>query len=155
MNKPELYHKTVNILVDAYFNDTLIHNNCHACAVGNIVAANRGFKYVPTCDEDLKVIWQQDTDGIWSDVFITIANGIQDVYPSLYKREAKKQIDATGYSYQDLAKIEYAFETAPKGESNDEWMFNGLMGVIDVLDQIHNNIDTTTTRATKERFVKI
>lgn len=42
MKRPELYQKTVDILVKAYFDDTLQHGNCYACAVGNIIAGNCG-----------------------------------------------------------------------------------------------------------------
>jgi hypothetical protein len=42
MIKEPLYHKTIGILVDAYFDDTLQHGNCSACAVGNLVAAAKG-----------------------------------------------------------------------------------------------------------------
>jgi hypothetical protein len=69
-----------------------------------------------------------------------------------YIDEAKFEIDSTGYSVKDLAKIEFAFETAQKGNTEDDWMFNGLMAVIDVLAEIHN-IDLITVKEAKELFV--
>jgi hypothetical protein len=39
------FNHTVNVLVKAYLNDTLRHNNCYACAVGNMIASANGFKY--------------------------------------------------------------------------------------------------------------
>jgi hypothetical protein len=45
MNRPEVYHKSVQILYDAYFNDTLdVMVNCYACAVGNLIAGNLGME---------------------------------------------------------------------------------------------------------------
>lgn len=70
-------------------------------------------------------------------VFITNFPSPQILSPRNYSGSAKKQIDATGYSWQELARVEYAFESAKKGESADDWMFNGLMAVLDVLADIH------------------
>lgn len=136
MLKPELYQRTVDILVKAYFEDTLRHGDCSACAVGNLVNYGKP-----------KETWE------WASVFYTGGMG-QELFPCNYIGKAKDEIDSTGYTWQELAKIEYAFETAPKGISNDEWMFNGLMAVIDVLDQIHENTDTQVTATTKQRFQK-
>src|SRR5688572_25079170 len=44
-NKP-LYHKTVDILVQAYFDDTLVSGHQCGCAVGNLVAANMGIRLI-------------------------------------------------------------------------------------------------------------
>jgi hypothetical protein len=149
MVREALYHKTVGILVDAYFNDTLQHNNCHACAVGNIIAANNciGFK----TETDNK-IWKGNSP-TWHHVFMT-DTGKQNKRPMLYKGEPKDQIDSSGYTWQELAQIEYAFETVSKGNSVDEYMFNGLMAVIEVLDKIHENTDIQIQQESKKRFLK-
>ena len=139
MIKEQLYNKTVDILVQAYFNDTLIHGNCASCAVGNIVAHNMGYTY--TSD---KKFWECSIPN-WYDVFRAYQK---------YEGKAKKQIDSTGYTWQELAKVEKAFESAGKGNSGDDYMFNGLMAVIDVLDIIHENTDEKATTETKKRFVK-
>lgn len=136
MLKPELYQKTVDILVKAYFEDTLEHGNCEACAVGNIVNYGKPKKTLE-----------------WSNVFCTSSH-IQIVEPRNYEGTAKDEIDSTGYTWQELSQIEYAFETAPRGNSDDKWMFNGLMAVIDVLDKIHENTDNQVTATTKQRFQK-
>jgi hypothetical protein len=135
INEP-LYRRTVDILVNAYFNDTLKHGDCFACAVGNIV--NYG---------------KPEQTSNWVGVFYT-ADMKQWIRPDQYEGYAKYEIDSTGYKWQELAKIEYAFESAPRGNSEDEWMFNGLMNVIDVLDDIHQNKDTEATKEVKKRFVK-
>lgn len=141
MIKPELYKRTVDILVEAYFNDTLEHDWPCWCAVGNLVEKTGGFH-------------GDNRYPSWINCFVTDSNdGSQTIKPEAYRGGAKQEIDQTGYKWQELAKIEYAFETAPKGSSDEDWMFNGLMAVIDVLDEIHQNTDTETTNATKQRFI--
>lgn len=152
MLKPELYEKTVSILVQAYLNDTLEHSNCYACAVGNLIASARGYGYTYACGRNE---WDSAEDVAWQQVFVTIGGGSQNIYLSEFNGAAKKQILSTGYDLAQLAKIEFAFESAPRGSSSDEWMFNGLMAVIDILDQIHGNADTEVTTTQKNRFTKL
>jgi hypothetical protein len=136
--KNELFNETVTILVKAYMNDTLEHADCEACAVGNIIAAR--------CPD----IYEKDP-GAWFDPM----HG--------QKQLAKLQIASTGYSYEDVMKIEHAFENCEKPEhmkdtiwgnwKDPEWMFNGLMAVVDVLCEIHGMNETEKTEA-KSLFVK-
>lgn len=141
MKNQELFEKTVGILVKAYQNDTLMHGNCMACAVGNIVAANLGI-----CDIGSRLEWYKkamdvpDTCNGWPSVFMTRLNSKKqrvDVEAMMRDEAAKLQIGSTGYTWQELAKVEYAFETASIGNNDDEWMFNGLLAVYDVLCEIH------------------
>jgi hypothetical protein len=139
MKNEALYNKTVDILVKAYFNDTLVHGKCNMCAVGNLC----GGEY------------------LWGRLFRTehgvqyFGNAMLEYYGIKYDSnkmiEGLRQIDNTGYSLLELAKIEFAFESA-SGEG--DWSFNGLMAVIEVLDQIHENTDTQITTSAKERFKK-
>lgn len=147
MKNKELFDRTVKILVNAYLNNTLVHNNCCACAVGNLIAANLQIKYDPY----LKWTGRQLA---WSKVFVTMPFKSEQVQrPWAYNGSAKEQIDATGYTWQELALIEAAFESAPKNIGNDERMFSGLMAVVDALCQIHD-LNEETKRATKELFLK-
>jgi len=152
-----LYNKTVNILVDAYFNDTLISNDCTACACGNLIAAANSYKRVEIHDE---AFWMTP-DGvyinpIWQNVVYT------RTYTFLNKKKAqlcmwnynqfvKKEIESTGYRLHDFAKIEHAFEVGYKGKDK---MFNALMSVIDILDEIHENTDAIVSTQTKQKFNK-
>ena len=129
MKNQELFNKSVGILVNSYRNDTLQHNDCCSCAVGNLIASACNY----TITKDFK--WLHESS-FWSDVFFTTDEG-QTIYKSQYYGEAKKQIDSTGYSLQELAKIEFAFESANQGVSEDDYMFNGLLDVYDVLCDIH------------------
>jgi hypothetical protein len=149
-NRPEIYKRTVDILFDAYFNDTLQHSNCCACAVGNIVAARCGFKLqaLPNSYGDRVVTWGGAHTPAWDDVFMT-AYGKQFTWFDNYTDEAKTQIDSTGFIVAELAKIEYAFETANKGTSSEDWMFNGLVAVLEVLKEIH---EVTEDEESAQRF---
>lgn len=149
------FNHTVNVLLKAYLNDTLEHGSCHACAVGNLVAEAL---HTEVCQ--VRGVWINGQMPYWNVVFITsdwnvvfiTSDKKQYVNPENYVGTSKTQIDATGYTWQQLAKIEFAFETANPGRSNDEWMFNGLMAVVDVLAEIHE-IDLETVKETKELFV--
>lgn len=146
------FEKTVDVLVKAYLNDTLQHGNCAACAVGNMVADALNCKV--SYDEG-DFIWirnKAEVQPIWDDVFVT-SGDYHRRSPENYTGWPKRQIDATGYTWQELARIEYAFEVSDRGGSNDEWMFNGLMAVLDVLADIHK-VDLTTKESAKLLFVK-
>jgi len=150
MKNQELFDRTVGILVKAYQNDTLHHSNCYACAVGNLVCANMGMGYEKDKSGVVNIKWSgYDRIASWVNVFCTISNDEQDINPFSYLGRAKEEIDATGYSWEDLAKIEYAFETAPFGNSDDDFMFNGLMKVVDILMEIHeaNKAEITAAKS--------
>lgn len=154
MKDAEKFHRTVSILVKAYLNDTLAHGACTACAVGNLVAENLNLKISNSLNWlDSK---GQSICTYWDNVFMT-PDGLQRINPYSYRGEAKKQIDATGYTWQELARIEFAFESAPgftsKKMDDEVWMFNGLMAVVDVLCEIHG-MDDVAKKETKALFVK-
>ena len=151
------FEHSIDVLVKAFMNNTLEHNNCCACAVGNLVADGIGIKVVPFKGIVTKAKWESENDSVsiekgWPLVFMT-DDKKQKKRSYNYKDLAKKQIDSTGYTWQDLAKIEFAFETADKGNSDDDWMFNGLMAVVDVLAEIHG-IDLEKKEEAKSMFKK-
>ena len=158
MKNEQLYNKTIDILVQAYLNDTLAHGTFTACAVGNICAANMGTEVVKLDGSRNKFKWANhhiapSMGSGWPLVFVT-SEYCQRINMDEFAFLAEKQIKSTGYAVLELAQIEFAFETASKGNSSDEWMFNGLMAVIDVLDKIHDNTDTKLTHTTKLRFAQ-
>jgi hypothetical protein len=102
-------------------------------------------------DQNLKWIGRQVA---WKEVFVTFRFQIAQIKrPWAYTGDAKEQIDATGYTWQELARIEYAFERAPMSHSREDHVFNGLMAVVDVLCQIHE-MDETNKTAAKQLFAK-
>lgn len=154
MKNESLYNKTVDILVQAYFNDTLEHGLCQRCAIGNLCHAS-GFKIntMPGFNYQDNAVWGlvfhsvQGTDGEW----------YQKIEMSAYNKNEKgcrDVIAGTGYDLQELMKIEWAFETANKGNTKEDYKFNGLMSVIQALDIIHENNDTQVTNQSKNKFIK-
>lgn len=141
MKNKKLFDETVDILVKAYMNETLVHSTCAACAVGNII----GQKLYGQSNIPLEALSDADH---WGSVFGTLKHG--KIYrPSFYKERAKKQIDSTGYNLDELIKIEAAFESI---KSNDKDGYKGLMVVVDVLCEIHECEDIK--EETKELFIK-
>jgi hypothetical protein len=147
------FNHTLNVLVKAFFDGTLTHGDCGACAVGNIVAdsvGTREFYVAPPWHE-------YDIAEGWAAVFCTVQKNKQFFRPTWYKGEAKRQIDATGYSFKELARIEKAFEKYNSKYTMEEntvvAMFNGLMAVVDVLAEIHG-IDLQQREEAKAMFVK-
>lgn len=150
------FQNTVDILVKAYLNHTLFHGRCNACAVGNIIASSCDLRvdYNNWTTEDGAMVFPQ-----WDSVFVCdfpTKTKIQSIYKDAYEGEAKDQIDSTGYTWRQLAKVEKAFELHSDdhtGLPEDEAMFNGLMAVVDVLAEIHN-IDLTAKESAKLLFIK-
>lgn len=137
MINPDLYKRTTDILFDAYFNDTLEHDDYCGCAVGNIIAANMGIKSVKS---DFGVSWLNTPyfGGEW----LALVRYNYTFTHEQIKRHGKKQIESTGYSIKELSVIESAFEYANREwcdaiYSKDTWMFNGLCAVLEALKQIH------------------
>lgn len=164
------FENSVNVLVKAYFDGYLEHQNCACCAVGNIIASACGFKIehlndrsLWTRDSDQEVIDPQEwvsafgtrTDILGKNFFRKKKVKVSDQWfnPEKITRRIKSWASMTGYSVVELARIESAFESAPYGDNDDSWMFNGLMAVVDVLAEIHG-IDLTTKESAKLLFVK-
>lgn len=137
------FNHTVNILVQAYLNGTLEHGNCKACAVGNIIRGN-GYDIVKDAKRKNETQW-----------LLKIMTDIRGhINRPTAPRVAARQIASTGYSIYELHLIEYSFENCGFGKNEDEYMFNGLMSVVDTLADIHN-IDLTAKEEAKKLFVKV
>jgi hypothetical protein len=152
MKNKELYDRTVSILVDAYMNDTLEYTDTCACGVGNLVAANMGYQVVRRHNWFLwKTPDNRQIIASWADVFC--GQSWNNVNPD---HEGFTEMKSTGYTPQELFGLEGAFERGLKlpNTGKDEKNFNVLMSIIDYLDQIHENTDTTITTSSKSRFTK-
>lgn len=151
-NNIDKFNETVGILVKAYMNDTLRHMDCAACAVGNICGSMKWrFIFCTNTDTNLQVVLGQsfaeknEPLGFWS-----------RCDKSKFYKDGLETIEKTGYTVNELARIEYAFEAAEWEEmiEDDEvWMFNGLMAVVDILAEIHG-IDLQQKESAKLMFVK-
>ncbi len=153
MNREQLYHKSVDILVQAYFNNTLIIGNCFACAIGNLVAANMNYQY-----EAVSAYFPSHRLG-WKGIpnYINGENMMKNTWFYSVVKGAegnpvgKQQIKSTGYNEDEVRRIENAFENNHTG--NDS-MFNSLMAVVKVLDEIHENVEEEVSKASQQKFVK-
>lgn len=137
------FEKTVDILVKAYLNDTLERGFCSCCAVGNLVAHALGTKSILSSNA-----FENGVQAEWRAVTAFYGTYLM---PDNYRDETKRQIDATGYTWRQIARIEAAFELA-KGPTKDR-EFNGLMAVVDVLADIHG-ISLEKKAEAKALFVK-
>jgi hypothetical protein len=165
MKNEALYHKTVHILVQAYFNDTLEHGNCYACAVGNMIAGNCGLKLLDKRSEYNASVWTGIGYLYWDKKNKIEHNPVMLFDHGLYEKiendEQEYSVKSTGYSLAELAKIEWAFEKVCYTDcgvvvysNSDELMFNGLMAVIDALDEIHENNSSEVSETSKRKFSK-
>ena len=138
------FDKAIKGLVKGYMNDTLVTEICTACAVGNIIAECNNY----IVDKENIISWLtkegQNKYPKWGAVFVTGYD--QSIDENNYKREAKRQIDSTGYTWKELAQVEFTFERT-QGD-----MFTKLMAVVEVLCNIEGFNDKVV-KETKELFV--
>ena len=146
MKNADLYHKTVDILAKAYVNNQLHARNSCCCAVGNIIAANMGYRDNTWYPLWTAVFCTADSHKILGFEFV-----FQTTHPKIYETHpgARREIDSTGYTWQELAKIEKAFEANHRGKDP---MFNSLMACIKVLDKIHQVKDKEVKTQTRVKF---
>lgn len=177
MKTSKRFNTAIASLVKGYMNGTLAKGNCAACAVGNMVAGATGQTIKKSEDFDGEVDFDfvnvigHVTTPSWQLVFATASGDRrlsrkkrQEISMHYYKDAAQLQIDATGYSVQELADVEWAFEKATKimfhdyhkkqdKRKIDEDQLNGLYAVVDVLCKIEG-YDDTVAQETKNMFVK-
>lgn len=136
----ERFNRTVDILVKAYLNDTLQHDNPCGCAVGNMIMASCGIKFKHGHDwfGDKRITWL-DASPAWYK-FIDSPTGID-------------QVASTGYSIDEILAIEKAFESANTTPCSDQDGYRGLCAVVDVLIDI-DGIDLSVAEESKKLFVK-
>lgn len=155
----ERFEKAYDALVQAFFKGTLGKGDCSACAVGNIVAAANGI--------DLKInktygICESSGDNYsWGILFATSdgrqecrtsamvhTTGIFDPSDPNDIKQALSILEPTGYSEEELAQVEYVFETNAQinlsryrycnQEEIIQDQYNGLCAVVDVLLRLDN-----------------
>lgn len=139
-NRPELYKETVDVLYEAYFNGTLRHGDGCGCAIGNIVKQHSDKLGIPNNHWVMKFGTFPGGELYFRDDF-----EIEEIDGKEYLDKIWMLITASGYGLHELINIEHAFESAPRGHSDEDWMFNGLVAVLAVLEQIHGVTDDTET----------
>jgi len=145
------FEGALTALVDSFFNDTLKKGTCVGCAVGNIVAHAQGSKVYK--DENRIGGLSCDINNYaWSKLFMT--SGGEQMVSQFRHEYGEELIASTGYSIQELARVEYAFETNTridfgsyhkhtKAEQMED-QYRGLMAVVEILCNIEGyNADET------------
>lgn len=159
------FHTTIDILVKAYLNNDLEHGKCTKCAVGNIVGGGEWARLFLTVSQASDgAIYQQEQlvaeenqyigKGFFGLVSCSIVDAPNHVLTEI--EHAKKLIETSGYTMEELMQVEFAFESVLLGRTTkptDEDMFNGLMAVVDVLAEIHG-IDLKSKEEAKALFVR-
>ena len=164
-NKKATFEHSVDVLVKAYLNDTLVHGNCYACAVGNLVCHGMGFIMAKGINESNRFVhwvgqkypgWPNGWGGVVSSDFGEDDDGNtiieQEIDIDYFKGIAMIQIESTGYTVDQIAQIEYAFESARI--TDGDVMFKGLLAVVDVLAEIHG-VDLSVKEQAVGRFTEI
>lgn len=147
MKNQELFNKTISILVKAYFDGYLEATDCAACAVGNLVSANLGY-------ERLEMNMFKDKSGkairvVWDEI-VWVIRGDDHVITNA--KEAKRQVDSTGYTGEQLMHIELAFLN-DKASYDKMDNFDRLMCVCDCLMKIHEATESEIAES-KSLFIK-
>jgi hypothetical protein len=146
MKNKELFDKTISILVKAYMNDTLKHGECAYCVVGNLIhAGGYNFDYDPFGENDTQ--WLRYLEN----TFKKTGNGWK--HSNLNPIIAIEQLSYVGYSHKDLFRIEKAFERCGISKDEDQHMLNGLMAVVNLLQEIHE-VEEEEIKTAKLLFVK-
>lgn len=160
MNREKLYRETVDILLDAYNSGTLQKWNCYACAVGNIIAHRLDYKMTRTGKKHPILHWKGFPPP-WTPDFASVKPDFASVKSDMWIQvcfdgkvnlrfmtpKMKEQLDSTGYTVYEIAKIEKAFEDGYN-------ILEGLGNVIRVLGKIHK-ADISTTLRKQENLIKI
>lgn len=151
MTEQEKFDRAVNVLVQAFLNDTLEHGSCTRCAVGNLVGAlaypgahegmgrARGIEYVLPNGEIKRAGW-----------FSIMRNGNASWMLENEKQDGEEQRAALGYTWQQIEAIEKAFEEI---KYNQHAMYDGMMAVVTELALIHG-VDLEHAHQAQELFVR-
>lgn len=101
----------IDVFLDALNEGTLAKGSCIACAVGNLVASGLNGKILSIKDDFGQLDFKCTVDNLsWSDLFITSFDGQHIYEDSLKDKKVLHNIDATDFSWQELAQIENTFE---------------------------------------------
>ena len=105
--------KAIDIFLDAVNNGTLAKGTCIACAVGNLVAhgMNGTISKRKSIVDEYSTFESDVNSSAWSSAFVT-TEGEQTIYKnSLNDPWVLRNVEATDFTIQELAQIEFAFET--------------------------------------------
>lgn len=177
MKNPELFVKSVDTLVDAYEKGKLRHLTACNCAVGNLIAYSaKTYNYDSVTGGD-NTAWVHLMNRIRDKVLVNI-NEINDipVDPEDLKdrsldelkedrkrlMDGFKQAELTGYTPNEIERIEAAFEKneirscgigyPERGSEKHSDPLQGLLNAVKVLGDIHE-IPDETVRCMQDKIV--
>lgn len=144
----------IEVFLRAIDSGTLAKGSCTACAVGNLVAHGMG----GVISKDLNC---NKPNSFWSFLFTTNSGGQHIYRQSLNDTTVMQNIESTEFTWEELAKIEYAFETNTKidyvyydehtsSEILDD-QIKGLEAVIEVMLSFSNDKKTNVKKVFTER----
>jgi hypothetical protein len=151
----ERVQRAIDIFLDSLNDGTLVAGSCAACAVGNLVAANCGVKLYSRLDSDgdKTVTTEYNTVFLpelgkparlrsWVNLFCTsnhqTRGNIQD-FDSDMQEEMLAIVNRTGFTIDELAEIEYTFETVARHQG----VIHALEAVVKVMmkfDEVDNSV---------------
>lgn len=155
--------KAIDIFLDAINEGTLAKGNCCACAVGNLVAHGMNGK-ISRLENSFNCNVKNNE---WYNLFLTyVSSGQQDIRKeNLDSPAVIACIEATEFTWEELAKIEHAFETNTKiyyanyycytREKIREDQINGLAAVIKVMETFDNIESDLYVNEFKNRVKKL
>jgi hypothetical protein len=149
----ERVQKAIDIFLDSLNDGTLIAGNCAACAVGNLVAANCGVKLYLTTDSCGDKIVRPEYDSAflpelgreaklrsWVNLFCTglrqVRANIEGFIPET-QEEMMAIVNRTGFTIDELAEIEYTFETV----ASHQGVIHALEAVVQVMLNFDDNVE--------------
>lgn len=152
----------IAVFIKAIDTRTLAKGTCVACAVGNLVAAGKGAK-ITKVEKSFGQIEFESTEKnwFWKQLFMT-SNGRQETFPTMLEAPiVMKDIESTEFTWEELAQIEYAFETNSNINFHDYHRFNsdeilndqiaGLEAVIEVMLSFSNDTKTDVKKVFTEK----
>jgi len=152
------FNHTVDVLVKAYLNDTLIQGSPCGCAIGNLIAHSLGKKVQITDAREFEGNWDGDVATPYDWFGVLRPGRLSGItLNTIDKKNGAFQLSIIGYSVIEIGRIESAFEEHEGSFYNyntDSSRFDGLMRVVDVLAEIHG-IDLTAKEEAKLLFVKV
>jgi hypothetical protein len=107
--------KAIDIFLDAVNKGTLAKGTCVACAVGNLVAHGMGGEIKFNPERDWENMFQSNVNNAeWKYAFCTREGAQSRNVWYNYAIGVKMNISATDFNIDELAQIEFAFETNTK-----------------------------------------
>lgn len=151
MKNPKLFKRTFEVLLKAYAEGNLIHQDVCACAIGNLVLDAEDHTDIHFSENNFMLDNNKRYRGFWYDFMIYrhMANINIETDLKLASEDWYKIFKYIGYSWQDIISIETAFEefyTSDAyieyrefhGHDSDASGYWGLLSILDALCIIHD-----------------